>query len=101
MPDTDAGGVNVEAQRDVLVTATPLGDEVTGTLEQGQAATAVCFVKEATTNAGVNGSAVKIEGSNVSGYAAVTSFPEDPADRRTMFDIAENVLQDRLPTCKE
>ena len=96
---TGLGGVGVEARRDVMVTDTPLGDVVIGTLEHGDEGTASCFVRRAQTNAGFFGSAVEISVGDVSGYAAVTDFPADPADRTANFDLDEDALRDRLPTC--
>ena len=101
MPASGTEGVRVEAQQDVIVSETPLGDVVNGTLEKGQSATAVCFVRQATTNAGFSGSAIKVDVGDVSGYAAVTNFPKDPADRQMVFDKDADSLQDRLPSCSE
>lgn len=98
---SDTERVPVEAQRDVIVTETPLGDVVSGALEKGQSATAVCLVRGATTNAGFNGSAIKVEAAHVSGYAAVTDLATDPAERQMIFDVDESTLQDRLPSCPE
>jgi hypothetical protein len=96
---TGLGEVRVEARRDVMVTDTPLGDVVSGTLEHGDEGTASCFVRRAQTNAGFFGSAVKISVGDVSGYAAVTDFPADHAGRTANFDLDEDALRDRLPTC--
>ncbi len=49
----------------------------------------------------VSGSAIKVDVGDVSGYAAVTDFPKDPADRQTVFDMDAGSLQDRLPSCSE
>lgn len=93
-------GMRVEAQQAVLVTDEPLGDVVSGELEAGDAATALCFVAEAQTNTGAAGSAIKIESGRLSGYAAVASFPADAAGRAMVFDVNERDLWERLPSCR-
>ncbi len=82
-----------------MITNDPLGDVVMGELTPGDTATAVCFVADAQTNTGAEGSAVRIESGGVSGYAAVADFPQDPADRMMIFDLDEDDLRERLPSC--
>jgi hypothetical protein len=96
---SDPEGVRVEARRDVMLSDNPLGDVVVGDLEQGDEVTALCFVRRAQTNAGFLGSAIKVRTGDLTGYAAVTDFPEDPADRQAIFDLDEEMLRDRLPAC--
>jgi len=60
MSSDDAGGVAIVARHDVLVAAEPLGDVVSGEVAAGTTVTALCFVAEARTNAGIVGSAVRI-----------------------------------------
>ena len=94
-----AEGTPVEARLAVLVTDEPLGDVVQGELEPGDAATAVCFVPMARTNTGATGAAVKIRAGGLTGYAAVTDFPEAAADRAMVFDVDETDLENALPSC--
>lgn len=82
-----------------MVSTVALGDVVGGTLKKGQSAYALCFIREALTSAGFTGSVIKIRSGDVSGYAAVTDFPKDPADRKTMFSLDEDTLRARLPFC--
>ncbi len=94
------GGIRVEARQAVLVTGQPLGDVVVGVLKAGDAATAVCFVVKAQTNTGAVGSAVKIKSDRLSGYAAVSAFPPDAADRSMIFDVNERDLRERISSCR-
>jgi len=94
-----AGGIPVEARQSVLVASEPLGDIVEGEMEAGDAATALCFVPEASTNTGATGAAIKIKARGLSGYAAVTDFPDDPANRLMLFDVNESELRTGLPSC--
>ena len=94
-----AGVVGVEARQEVMLSVDPLGDVVVGELAQGDEVTALCFVRRAQSNAGVFGSAIKIRTGDLTGYAAVTDFPEDPADRQAIFDLDAERLRDRLPAC--
>jgi hypothetical protein len=96
---SDPGGVRVEARQDVMLSDNPLGDVVVGDLERGDELTALCFVRRAQTNAGFFGSAIKVNSGDLTGYAAVTDFPEDPADRQAIFDLDAEALRDRLPAC--
>ena len=96
-----AGGVRVQARHDVILSDHPLGDVVVGDLEQGDEVTAVCFVRSAQSNAGHFGSAIKVTAGDLEGYAAVTDFPEDLADRESTFDLDPETLRDRLPACSE
>jgi hypothetical protein len=95
----EPAGVSVEARRDVTVSVDPLGDVVAGDLEGGDRATALCFVPRAQTNAGFVGSAIKIRAGDLMGYAAVTDFPDDRADRQMMFNLDTETLRTRLPVC--
>lgn len=95
----NAEGVDVEAQQDVWVMSTPGGDVSEGILAQGQTATAVCFLRDIRTSAGFTGNAVKIKTADISGYAFVTDFPTDSADRKMMLSPDEDALGDRLPSC--
>ena len=95
----DADGVDVRARQDVLVSKAPLGDVVLGTLEEGASATALCFVRHATTGTGLDGAAIRVQAGELVGYAAVSDFPPDPADRQMLFDVGEESLRDRLPAC--
>jgi hypothetical protein len=61
----------------------------------------LCYVRRATTNAGFEGGAVKIEAVGLSGYATVTDFPSDSADRQMAFDLDDQTLRERLPSCPE
>lgn len=97
----DADGVDVQARQDVLVSQEPLGDLVIGTLEKGASATALCFVRHATTGTGLDGSAIRVQAGDLVGYAAVSDFPPDPADRQMLFDAGEDSLRDRLPACPD
>lgn len=101
MPANEPEGVRVDARQDVNVSDNPLGDVVNGTLKEGQSATALCLVRHARTNAGSSGSAIKIRTGSLSGYVAVTDFPEEPADRQKVFDVNEDSLRDRLPSCSD
>lgn len=92
-------GLQVEAQRTVLVTDEPLGDVVSGELGAGDRVMALCFVGAARTNTGARGTAIRVEAARRSGYVATTDFPDDPADRTMVFDVAEAELRDRLPAC--
>ncbi len=98
-PDVPDEGIRIEARQAVLVTQEPLGDVVTGELEAGDAATAVCFVSEARTNTGAVGSAVMVESGRLAGYASVTTLPAGAADRASVFDVDDNELRERLPAC--
>ncbi len=99
-PDHNASGMQIRAQQDVLVSNEPFGDVLLGDgLQTGDTVTAVCFVKTARTMTGQIGSAVKVENGGVVGFAAVTDFPEDPADRQLLFDVDEDTLASQLPTC--
>ena len=100
-PSADsAHGIRVEALQTVLVTDEPLGDVVGGEMETGDTAIAVCFVAEARTNTGAAGAAVKIESDGLSGYAAVTDFPDDPAAQQMVFDVNDSDLRAGLPSCR-
>jgi hypothetical protein len=94
-------GVRVDVRWDVKVSDNPLGDVVIGDLMQGNQVTALCFVRRAQTNAGYIGSAIRINEGDLSGYAAVTDFPEDPADRQMMFNLDATTLRARLPACSQ
>jgi hypothetical protein len=98
-PASEPEGVWVEARQNVHVSDRPLGDVVIGDLKEGERATALCFVAQAQTNAGFEGSAIKVEAGSLSGYAAVTDFPEDPMDRQMVFNLDAETLRDRLPSC--
>lgn len=95
------GGVRAQARQDVILSDHPLGDVVVGDLEQGDEVTAVCFVRSAQSNAGRIGSAIKVTTGDLEGYAAITDFPEDLADRESTFDLDPETLGDRLPACSE
>ena len=95
-----AEGIRVEARQAVLVSGEALGDVVLGEMQAGDAATALCFVAEARTNAGAVGAAIRIKWGRLSGYAAVTNFPDDPADRVMVFDVDEGDLRAGLPPCR-
>ena len=95
------GGVRVQARQDVILSDHPLGDVVVGDLERGAEVTAVCFVRNAQSNAGRFGSAIKVTTGDLEGYAAVTDFPEDLADRESTFDLDPETLSDRLPACSQ
>lgn len=82
-----------------MVSSVAGGDVVEETLAKGQTATALCFLREIKTSAGFTGSAIKIETTDISGYAFVTDFPKEPADRKMMFSLDEGALGDRLPSC--
>lgn len=99
-PAGSAQGIRVEARQTVLVTDEPLGDVVDDELEAGDAATALCYVADARTNTGAAGAAVKINSGGLSGYAAVTDFPDDPADRVMVFDVNDSDLRAGLPSCR-
>ncbi len=92
--------MRVEARQAVLVSNEPLSDVVQGRLEAGDAATALCFVPEAQTNTGATGSAIKIEAGRLSGYAPVTTFEAEVADRAPVFDVSEGDLRENLPSCR-
>jgi hypothetical protein len=92
-------GLRVEAQQDVLLSEEPLQDVVLGHLTRGDEVSALCFVQRAQTQLGSFGSAIKVNTGDVTGYAAVTDFPHDPADRKQMFDLDAETLRDRLPGC--
>ena len=95
-----AEGIRVEAQQAVLVTGEPLGDEAEGQMEAGDTGTALCFVAEARTNTGAVGAAIKIKSGGLSGFAAVTDFLADPADRVMVFDVDDSELRAGLPPCR-
>ena len=97
----DTEGVRVEARQDVMLSDNPLGDVAVGGLEQGDEVTALCFVRRAQTNAGFFGSAIKVTTGDLTAYAAVTDFPEDPADRQAIFALDAETLRDRLPACSQ
>lgn len=92
-------GIRVEARQTVLVTDEPLGDVVDGEMKAGDTALASCYVAEAKTNTGAVGAAVKVESGGLAGYAAVTNFPDDPADRVMVFDLDDSDLRAALPAC--
>jgi hypothetical protein len=92
--------VRVQVRRDVSSSDNPLGDVVVGEMEQGDKVTALCFVRRAQTNAGSVGSAIKVRTNDRTGYAAVSDFPEEPADRQAVFDLDEEALRDLLPPCQ-
>jgi hypothetical protein len=96
---SEPGGIPLEAQRDVMLSKNPLGDVAVGDLEKGDEVTALCFVRRAQTNAGLFGSAIKLRAGDLTAYAAVTDFPEDPVDRQAIFDLDSETLRDRLPAC--
>ena len=89
------------AQRDVMLSDSPLGDVVVGDLGQGDEVTAWCFVSRAQTNAGFLGSAIQVTTEDLVAYAAVTDFPENPSDRQANFDVDEKTLRDRLHACPQ
>lgn len=96
---SDPEGMRVKARQDVMLSDNPLGDVAVGDLEPGEEVTALCFVRRAQTNTGRFGSAIKVRTGDVTGYAAVTDFPEDPAERQAIFDLDAEALRDRLPAC--
>ena len=98
-PSGEPDGVRVVAQEDVMISQTPLGEVGSGDLESGDEATATCFVRRAPAQVGAISSAIKVRVGDVTGYAAVTDFPEDPADQRQMFDLDAETLARRLPAC--
>lgn len=98
---TGSAGVRVEARHDVMLSNNPLGDVAVGDLERGDEVTALCFIRRAQTNAGFFGSAIKVTIGDLTGYAAVTDFREDPADRQAIFDLAAETLRERLPACSQ
>jgi hypothetical protein len=98
-PSDEPDGIRVVAQEDVMISQTPLGDVGSGDLESGDEATATCFVKRARAQVGAIGSAIEVRVGDVTGYAAVTDFPKDPADRRQMFNLDAETLAERLPAC--
>lgn len=98
---SDTEGVRVEARQDVMLSDNSLGDVLVGDLEHGDEVTALCFVRRAQTNAGFFGSAIKVTTGDLTGYAAVTDFPEDSADRQAIFDLDAETLRDRLPACSQ
>ena len=100
-PASGADGIVVEARSDVLVTEEALGDVATGTLRAGDAARALCYVAGARSQAGITGDAIRVERGDISGYAAVTDLPDDPADREMIFDIGQESLRGRLPDCSD
>jgi hypothetical protein len=97
----DTEGVRVEARQEVMLSDNPLGDVAVGDLEQGDKVTVLCFVRRAQTNAGFFGSAIKVTTGDLTAYAAVTDFPEDPSDRQAIFDLDAETLRDRLPACSQ
>lgn len=98
-PADDPDGLRVVARSDVDISQDPLQDVVRGSLEAGDDATALCFVERARSQVGLIGSAIKVRVGDVTGYAAVTDFPADPADRQQMFDLDATTLRERLPAC--
>lgn len=94
-----AGGVQVEARQDVVVSEDPLGEVVTGELEAGDTATAVCFVAYADPETGTEGSAIRVDSGDVSGYAPVADFSEEPDDPIPTFDLDESDLREQLASC--
>lgn len=96
---SDSEGVRVEARQDVRLSDNPLGDVEVGDLERGDEVTALCFVRRAQTNAGFYGSAIKVKTGDLTAYAAVTDFPEDPSDRQSIFNLDAETLRSRLPAC--
>ncbi|KRF08622.1 hypothetical protein ASH00_02665 [Arthrobacter sp. Soil782] len=91
--------MEISALQDVLISLEPLEDVMVGMIREGDVATALCFVPEAQTQAGDTGSAVRIEAGQDTGYVPVTNFPPDPADRTNLFDVGEDALRTKLPTC--
>lgn len=100
-PERASGGVVITAQRDLKVSDTPLGDVIVEELEQGERVTALCLVLLAQSSAGSVGSAIKVKVGSRTGYAAITDFPVDPADRQRVFDLDQQALQEALPTCPD
>ena len=95
----DPDGLRVVARTDVMISQQPLQDVGAGDLEAGDDATALCFVERSRSQVGLIGSAIKIRAGDVTGFAAVTDFPADPADRQQVFDLDAETLQERLPAC--
>lgn len=93
MPTRGTGGVSVEAQQDVIVSDTPLGDVVNGTLAKGQPAAAACFVRQAATNPGFSGSAIKVEAGDVSG---LTESGAGRARKQGALDRSQRMSEARL-----
>lgn len=60
VPGASAAPVFVTALQDTHLAASPLGDVLIGEVRAGTQAPATCFVASATTNAGVEGSAVEV-----------------------------------------
>lgn len=98
---SDSEGVRVEVRQDVRLSDNPLGDVELGHLERGYEVTALCFVRRAQTNAGFYGSAIKVKTGDLTAYAAVTDFPEDPSDRQAIFNLDAETLRSRLPACSQ
>jgi hypothetical protein len=94
-PPDDSPGVSVVAQGDLLLSDTPLGDELIGQIDQGDEATALCFVPRAVGD--FVGSAVKVESPRTAGYVTLSNTGE----RRIPFDLDVDTLRSLLPTCSE
>jgi hypothetical protein len=94
-----SGGVSVQAQEDVMVSGVPGGDVVEGTLAKGSSTTALCFLRDIVSSAALVGSAIKVESANFSGYAFVTDLPRNSTDRKMLFNLNIDALDDRLPPC--
>jgi len=100
-PEGASGGVVITAQRDLKVSDTPLGDVIVEELEQGERVTALCLILLAQSSAGSVGSAIKVRWGSRTGYAAITDFPVDPADRQLVFNLDLESLQGALPICPD
>jgi hypothetical protein len=94
------GGVGIVALTDVMISTHPLGDVVIGPFGVGMRGTATCFVPEANTNTGADGTAVKValEG-GVAGYVPVQITDPETGDRITYLEQPESLLRSRLPEC--
>jgi hypothetical protein len=94
------GGVRIVARTDMMISTHPLGDVVIGPFGVGMRGTATCFVPEANTNTGAEGTAVKIalEG-GVAGYVPVEVTEPETGDQIRYLEQGQSFLRSRLPEC--
>lgn len=101
VPGTSTAPVYVTALQDTHVATAPLGDVLVRGVTAGTQVAATCFVASATTNAGVEGSAVEVTLDGTDGF--VPARLDVPASERSLPPrfLAESdaLLRDTLPAC--
>jgi len=98
-PADGASGLELEVVRVSAIATEPLGDVITGELVVGERVTALCFVEHARSNAGVQGSAIKVTSGGVEGFAATSTLHDALSERQSIFDMPTEELRHRLDEC--